>query len=878
MTRRGKWLLVMALALTAAPAISRAQDAAPSAKSYEDQIKGATRLEGLFTLYRQKEKLLLEVKPEQLGKPYLAILTLESGLGERGILGGLPLNDFVFLLRRVHDTVHVIQRNVHFRSDDQGPVERAVQRSFSDSVMASLKIEAEHPDRKTLLLSLNGLLLSDLPGLAADLASLGTSYALSTDRSYFGPVKAFPQNVEVESVLQFSAARGGNVDALPDGRYLTLRVHYSLSEMPPPGYKPRLADPRIGYFLTAHKEFSDDRRPQAWVRYINRWRLEKQDPSAPISAPKKPIVFWLENAIPVEYRGPIRQGVLMWNKAFERLGFKDAVVVQQMPDDADWDPADVRYNVIRWITSSQPLFGAMGPSRVDPFTGEILDADILFEGETMRGVRSYYRRYLALPGEEAAPPAVPLGRRSGPTCAYGLLLSENAALGNLARLLQAPPSGADEPPREYIEAFLREMIAHEVGHTLGLRHNFAGSNFLRPDELHNPEITRQQGITASVMEYTATNLAPPGTKQGEYHASTLGPYDLWAIEYGYCLLPGETLESELPELRLIASQSAVHGHDYATDEDLFDDLCPTAARFDLSNDPLTWACGQLDLIRTLWPKVDRVLPQRGASYADLRRAFDTLYFEYLDKLAVLTRYVGGQYVHKHQPGDPGGRPPFEMVPLARQREALRDLEQYALRGDAFRFRPQALNRLAVERYWHWGVDPATLSRTDYPVHDRVLGVYQRVLNQLLEPRTLARLRDAERKTPPGAPTLTMAELFGWLNRVCWSEVVQPGAAVRIDSFRRGLQREHLTRLIRLAVGATDSTAVSSAYHTTIRPTATVPEDARALAAHALRALKIRLSAVLKAKDARMDTPTRAHLEDSLARIGKALAARYQQGL
>lgn len=831
-------------------------------KRYDDLIKDATRLDGMFTLYRQKERLLLELAPDQLGQPFLVVATLESGLGERGILSGMPLNYFeasVYLFRRVNDTLHLVQRNPRFRSSDNGPVQRAVQRSFSDAVVAALRIEAEHPDRKTLLVSLNGVLLSDLPELSAMLSGLGAAYTLSADRSYFGTVKAFPQNVEIESVLQFSASRSASVESLVDGRHLTLRVRYSLSQMPPPGFKPRLADPRIGYFLTVHKEFSDDRRPQAFVRYINRWRLEPSDPTAPLSPPRKPIIFWLENAIPVAYREPIRQGVLLWNKAFERIGIRNAIEVRQMPDDADWDPADVRYNVIRWITSNTPSFGAMGPSRVDPFTGEILDADIVFEGENIRGMRSYYRRYLGLPEELSEAPPPPATRPPFATCSFGLERSEQAPLVHLTRhLLLGPTADTEKAIDEVVRASLVEIAAHEVGHTLGLRHNFAASNFLRPNELHNPEITRRMGICASVMEYNPPNLAPPGVRQGELFSSTLGPYDYWAIEYGYRVLPGKTPEEDLPELRKIAARSAERGHAYATDEDMTDDLDPRAARFDLSSDPLEWARGQLDLIRTLLPRVEKLLTRPNVTYADLRRVFDTLLTEYRNKAEPITRHVTGQYVSKSFPGDPGGRRPYHLVPLAKKRAALAALERYYLGRDVFRFQPEVLNSLGVERYSHWGVPPSAFGRLDYPIHDRIAQIYQTVLGQLTSPRALARLRDDERRAPRGTPILTQADLFAWLSRVCWSELDSTTGRIAIDSFRRVLQREHLTRLVTFVV----------------QPPAELPADSRALAAFELRRLRSRIAAALRRAGA-MDTMTRAHLEDANARIAKALAAQYQ---
>ena len=350
---------------------------------FKDVIKNTKKSEGLFTLYRHAEtgKIYLEIKPEQLNKNYLGTVMIESGIGERGLYSGMPLQDFLFYFRRVNNNLHFVIRNVNFRTNPGDPQARSLKRSFSDSVLYSLKIKSIQAQRKTILVDLGDLLLSDVPGLGSMLADqLGTSYRLDDNKSYFGAAKAFPLNMEVNSVYGFSAAsdqsQGADTRSLPDGRALSIKVHYSFSQLPEDGYHPRLADDRIGYFLSAYQDFSNDERKDPFVRYINRWQLEKKDPKAALSPPKKPIVFWIENAVPLEYREAIKEGVLMWNQAFEQAGFKEAIQVKQMPDKATWQAGDVRYNTIRWFNSVDGLF-AMGPSRVNPLTGEILNAEII---------------------------------------------------------------------------------------------------------------------------------------------------------------------------------------------------------------------------------------------------------------------------------------------------------------------------------------------------------------------------------------------------------------------------------------------------------------------------------------------------------------------
>ncbi|UBF26109.1 DUF5117 domain-containing protein [Kovacikia minuta CCNUW1] len=354
-------------------------------KPFDQLVKGSERMDGLFTLYRDRSagKLYLEIKPDQINVNYLCNITLESGIGQSGIYSGLPMADFLFNFRRVDNKIQFVVPNVYFRTRPGDPLQRSLQRSFSNSVLQAVAIKSYNPQRKSYLIDVGSLFLNDFPGLTPMLSQiLGSPYSLDTNRSYFEQVKSFPLNVEMESVYGFS---GGNeeslpafLDVLPDSRSFDLKIRYSLSQLPTSnGYRPRLADDRVGYFITAYQDFSDDSPRTPFVRYINRWHLEKQNPAAPLSPPKKPIVFWIENTVPLEYRDAVRDGVLMWNQAFEQAGFQNAIQVKQMPDNAAWDPADSRYNTIRWISSFDSGFLGMAPPRVNPLTGEILDADVL---------------------------------------------------------------------------------------------------------------------------------------------------------------------------------------------------------------------------------------------------------------------------------------------------------------------------------------------------------------------------------------------------------------------------------------------------------------------------------------------------------------------
>ncbi|MDJ0696425.1 zinc-dependent metalloprotease [Mastigocoleus sp. MO_188.B34] len=870
-------------------------------KPFSQITKNTELVKGLFNIYKDKEKnkIYLEIHPSQLNKNFLATATLESGIGEAGIYSGMPLQDFLFYFQRINKKLNFIVRNVNFRAQEGDPQRRSLARSFSDSVLYTVKIKSIHPQRKTILIDLGDLLLSDLAGLSS---SLGVSS--SKDKSYFGNAKAFPKNVEIESVLNFSkASRSTKKDkkfgSLPDSRGFTLRVHYSLSHLPDNNYQPRLADERVGYFITAYQDLSNFETGDPFVRYINRWNLEKQDPSAAISPPKKPIVFWIDNAVPFEYRDAIKEGVLMWNKAFENAGFKDAIQVRQMPDDATWDPSDIRYNTIRWINTVDGYF-AMGPSRVNPLTGEILDADILVDASFVRALKHEYRQIVkptkapprtslsafmqnrmlcignSLLGEneneqnEKSPPHIQglvgnlseLAQRYD--LCYGVEAANQYAFGSLAMqlLYQEPPNSANL--KRYVHQYLRLIIAHEVGHTLGLRHNFRGSTLLEPDEMNDKGVTRRRGISTSVMDYLPPNIAPPGTKQGDYFPNGVGVYDEWAIKYGYMPTKATSPIAEKPFLEKIARDSEKPELSYATDEDVRN-LDPTADAWDNSGDVLVYSQWQLENSRLMWDLLNKDSASKNESFSEVKEDFGKVLSHYFQQVYYISKYIGGQSFHRVSPNNSRGKLPFEPVPVEKQRKALKTLQKYVFADEAFRFSPELLNKLAPSRWRHWGSYPRT-GRLDYPIHDLVLYLQTMLLRDLLSSDRISRLKDIELKTQAGQ-ALTIPELFDTLQTGIWTEVLKPeekdkdkdkdtdrnsdrGKGIKISSLRRGLQGQYVNLLSEMVL--------RKRY---------VPEDARKVAWYKLRQLREEL------KDAdSKDEYTKIHLLETRDRIKKVLDA------
>ena len=890
-----------------------AEDLEPFDKAIEDFEK----LEGLFTLYRKPDKntVYLEINPDQLDRNFFMVATLSSGIGQLGLYQGMPIQDFVFQFRQIQKTrIDLVVPNTRFRTEPGSLEERSLDRAFSDSVIYSLAVKSIHPERKTLLLDVSDIFMADIVGLTSAFPwVLGERYGLNSETSSLKNLQAFPLNIEIDWVYGVSGGQGWfppQTLADPRGFYLTVR--YSLSELPTNnGYRLRLADDRVGHFLDAHHDLSHDNLEDPFVRYIQRWNLEKQDPYAALSPPKKPIVFWIENTVPLEYRDAVREGILLWNRALKKAGFLNAIEVRQMPDDATWDPADIRYNTIRWFRSIDAGF-ALGPVRTNPLTGEILDADVLISANMIETIEREYRVLAEHSWSEAS--GVSAVMPNSLVCNPGLrlpdlqrdkllfnvvgadhpfvsqlqassqLMEQHHFCFNIGSARQAgfgalflalgQNRGLDNKEKNiYIHQFVRHLVAHEVGHTLGLRHNFRGSNLLMPKDLNNPEITRSEGLVSSVMDYVPVNLAPAGEVQGDYFPTRIGVYDEWAIEYAYKPIPSRTAEAELPELEKIAERSPEPGLGYATDEDAWGLLDPQAKAWDLSGDSLSYSQIQLDNAVSAWTNLDTdyLLPQE--SYADLRDAFNMIFSYYINYAMSATTYIGGQKFYRNHPDDPGSRLPFEVVSVEKQRQALALLQQYIFAEDAFNFPPDLINKLAPNRWSHWGSFPEFL-RLDYPIYERISLVQALVLSNILSSDRLERLRDLELKYD-SAEILKMPELFDTLEEGIWSEAIEPdGKSLEISTVRRGLQRRHLNILVNMVLRNPEMlfSATNFLDFIVAFQTLNAPEDARVLARYHLRELNEQIQKTLKRHHKKMDTATKAHLQDVSDRILKTLQA------
>jgi hypothetical protein len=888
----------MAAAVASAIGFSRASTTsdppAPHDKpSADDVLEGFDKVhpsEGgarpMYTLYTRKDspRVLAELPPDFESQPFLFGNCLPSGFSVAGIQGDTAL----YRWKRYDDRLGLVAPRLDVRTTGDLESEKSIDVLYTDRVMLDVPILAE---------GAGGGPIIDLHELFVDRSTIFFQFIpghLDPSMAVVKTAKSFDKNVTLSWQMPYRSP--GQID---DGQLIT--IGYSMSLLPKePDYTPREADPRVGYFINSFYDIAAAPNGSPRYRMIKRWKLEKADPSLKLSPPREPIVFYIDHKTPIRWRRWVREGVLEWNKAFEEVGIANAIEVYQQDARTgahmEKDPESVRYNFIVW--NSNDIAFAIGPCRTDPRTGQILDADVVMNDGWLRAAVNAYRDFVAegfaaeLGPETTAwldahpnwDPRLKLARRLGPSsselpragtmsvnmginakidatradataCAQCSQRAADIAIASYFAINDDPADPLADVPEDFIGQQIKDVIMHEVGHVLGLRHNFKASTVYSLEQLASDE-WQDKPISGSVMDYNAVHYDYDGQHvRGPYFMTTLGPYDRWAIRYGYAT------EDQLED---ILAESTKPEHVFLTDEDLYGPD-PAARTRDIGADALDFADAQMTLIQGLREQIPERALKEGKTFQRARDAYMTLFYLQVGTLSTIHRYIGGVNLSRelYSPEAPN---PTTPVDPAVQRRALSQFIDYLLRDDAFGLTPELLSKMSMDKWFDQATIPFDVPDAQLDVHDLVLDLQISGLTALLNPTKLRRIYDNEFRIPSDQDAFTLAELLDDLQGAIWTELETDAAGpftLRqpfISSLRRNLQREHLERMIALSLPGAMTGAAA-------KPIATLST------AH-LRELSARISTVLDAHADDLDPYSRAHLADAQTRINQALEAIY----
>ncbi len=750
--------------------------------SYENLIQPSILKSGLFDYYWDKDKVkcYIVINRNQLDKTFLLNLTRNTGDAYR-YHGSAMMYEFPFSFRKVGSNIQMIAENVKFRADKDSVIFKAIANNITESIFSTAKIQAISSSDSLILIDASQLFIFDFPKV-----SNRGKYILDKKNSYFEKINSFEFNSELDMVFHYKGKKSDYVFTLPNSSSMLHKYHLSISELPTNNYKPRLLDDRVGHFDIIYQDYSNMLSESPYVRYITRWNLEKKNPKAKFSEPKEPIVFWIENTVPHKFRKAFRDGILAWNKSFEKIGFKNAIVAKQMPDDAEWDPADVRYNTVRWMI--QPGVGiAVGPSRANPLTGEIYDADVRVSSDW---VRHYYNEYTSQvnPILNPNPVAIYDSLNHSHNCNYSF--EKQNQMSFLWDYMTAKDiiKGTQKELDKFVYEGIVDLILHEVGHTLGLRHNFKASSMLSASELSDSDLVSKYNITASVMDYTPANILDKGNN---FFLTDPGPYDDWAIEYAYSTCDKFRNEEEC--LKDIISKSIDNPVlAYGTDEDA-DECDPLISRYDMSSDPIEYYEIYLNMINEYWEILLEDSMVDGKSYNYVKNKFQQGLYEYFRASRHIYKFIGGIYYSRHHIGDID-KDPFIVVDAKDQRRAINFLDKYILSSDFFMFPPELLNKLAPTRLDDFEGTLWYMDQLDYPIHKTIKNLQTRTLNNIYRLDVISRIHNNELRFNSDQEIFTLFEMFDSMNNIIWIELKNQDS---VNSFRRELQNHHIDLMINI---------------------------------------------------------------------------------
>ncbi len=704
-------------------------------KPYDEVItKQAVSKPGLFLTHQVGDKLYYEIEPTRFGKDMLWVTQIEQTAAGFSY-AGMPVGDRVVRWELRNEQVLLRDVKYEIRADVQDSVKMAVEATSVAPIIKTFPVKAWGKD-KAAVIEVQSLFTGDVTEFSAQ--RVLNASGLDASRSFLEEIKAFPNNLETKVLATYRLGGGGSGDgASPSSRgprrdptqsAVTVLLHHSMMILPEVPMAPRVHDARVGFFTVGFEDYGDIENHQVEnVRFITRWRLEKQDPAADLSEPKQPIVFYVGREVPDKWKEYVRKGIESWQPAFEKAGFKNAIIGKLAPsihEDPNWDAEDARISSVRWLPST--IENAFGPHVHDPRSGEILEADVRIYHNVMKLARDWYF-------VQASP--------------------------NDPRAQKLPL------PDELMGELLTYIVAHEIGHSLGFPHNMKASSAYTVENLRNAEFTKANGVEASIMDYGRYNyVAQPG--DGAALIPIVGPYDYFAVEWGYRQYNSK--EEEDKGLAELVAQQKTNPVLRFGDADPSED--PTRQTEDLGRD-------SIEATRLGLANIDRVAEylvaatcQPNRDYSLLRNMYDQLLAQRNRELGHVTAMVGGFEQINLYYGD--ADQVYHPIPVDRQREAVAFLVQQAFQTPAKLVDPQITLRLEASG-----------------VAERVLSSQQAILRSLINESRLRRMAEyAQRTGGDPAAVYTPAQLLADLTQGIWTEL--DAERPQIDLYRRNLQRAY----------------------------------------------------------------------------------------
>jgi len=703
---------------------------------------GLEEIDGFMHIWVDKEKddHFLQLNIADLNKDFIYFTYILDAHQSYGNFGGALSDGSILEFRKFKKDIGLYKKNTRFIYDQASKISQSKLRNIQEAFIGRFKVEVHEKETSNYLIKVNSLFLSEM--LTAISPNIPPEYMEYVDlnvgkidksKTFVDKIKNYTKNTTIDVVYGFFNPKPKNslVDAVADKRYTFGKVRHLFVEMPDDNFEPRIADQRVGYFSEKVTDLSSYNYFPA-VDLINKWRLIKKNPNAEISEPINPIIYWVENSTPEEIRPFVIEGIEAWNDAFEKAGFKNAVIGKIQPDDADWDAGDIQYNVVRWSSSPDPQFSGYGPSIANPKTGELIAADIVQEFN-----------------------AIKYGYRLRKIWGYD---EEN------------------DPLRQWIAS----LTMHEVGHTLGLRHNFKASWLYDANDIHDKSITGKAHIS-SVMDYDPINIAPKGVKQGNFFPHGAGFYDIWAIQFGYTPNLTESARESL------LSKSSQPEYKYGTDGDAMGSpgygIDPRAKRYDMSSDPIEYSKQRLAILDSKILELPEIFGDDGSTYTELRATFGSFLRERGRFFEGVSRLIGGVYSNRIVNGQQGKLTPYEAVAYEDQKRAMELITSELLSNDAFIFDPELLKLLQPEK--RPAYNPNEDANDDPKLHDTVLGMQENILRHILSPSVMLRLSDSSKYGNKYSPVEALEDLR---NGIFVTQEIP-------NSFKRNLQSSYLDGLI-----------------------------------------------------------------------------------